>query len=161
MKNDKTADARLRVCLKNSPGIRGFRFGVPPLGGSKLAPPEGGTPNGILRHALRSPRPVFFDGQFIGCTQKTFRELRAAAKQARQCFKEERGILQGLRLLKKAYALRVGRRTQGHRNLRTAVARQKAKTGFYRKLWHSACLAAERTATHVILPSVRKPFSTL
>jgi hypothetical protein len=94
----------------------------------------------------RGARPVCFGGRFIGYTEKTFRELRGVAKQAKQNFKEERNVLQGLQLLKQAYALMVGRRTQGHRNLRAAVARQKAKTGFYRELWHTACATAERTA---------------
>jgi hypothetical protein len=98
----------------------------------------------------RGARPVCFDGRFIGYTEKTFRELRAVAKQARQCFQEEGNVLQGLQLLRKAYALMVGRRTQGHRNLRAAVARQKAKTGFYRELWHAACAAAERAAIPVM-----------
>lgn len=109
---------------------------------------------------LRGPRPVCFDGQFIGCTEKTFRELRAAAKLARQSLKEERGVLQALQLLKKAYAVMVGRKTPGHRNLRASVARQKTKTRFYRELWHAACAAAERTATHEILPSGNKSQST-
>jgi hypothetical protein len=95
-------------------------------------------------------RPVYFDGRLIGYTEKTFRELRAVAMQARQNFEEERGVLQGLQLLKKAYALMVGRRTQGHRNLKYAVACQKAKTGYYRELWHAACGAAEKAATPVI-----------
>jgi hypothetical protein len=95
----------------------------------------------------RGARPVCFDGRFIGYTDKTFRELRAVARQARQSFKEEGSVLQGLQLLRKAHALMVGRRTQGHQNLRAAVARQKAKIGYYRELWHAACGAAERAAT--------------
>jgi hypothetical protein len=109
---------------------------------------------------LRGARPVCFNGKIIGYTEKTFRELRAVAKQARQSFQEERDVFQGLQLFKKAYALMVGRRTQGHRNIRAAVARQKATTGFYRELWHTACAAAETTATQVILPSGNKPVST-
>jgi hypothetical protein len=116
--------------------------------------------NKTAKARLRGARPVCFDGTFNGYTEKTFRELRAVAKQARQSFKEERNVLQGLQLLKQAYALMVGRRTQGHRNLRAAVARQKAKTGFYRELWHTACATAERAATNVLPPSGSKPFST-
>jgi hypothetical protein len=116
--------------------------------------------NKTAKVRLRGARPVCFDGAFIGYTEKTFRELRAVAKQARQNFKEERNVLQGLQLLKQGYALMVGRRTQGHRNLRAAVARQKAKTGFYRELWHTACATAERAATSVMPPSGNKPFST-
>jgi hypothetical protein len=50
----------------------------------------------ISKARLRGARPVCFDGKFIGYTEKTFRELRAVAKQARHSFKEERGVLQGL-----------------------------------------------------------------
>src|SRR5207247_1872432 len=49
-----TTRSKLRACLKNRLGIGGLRFGVPPLGGSDVVPPKGGTPNRILRHALRS-----------------------------------------------------------------------------------------------------------
>jgi hypothetical protein len=116
--------------------------------------------NKTAKARLRIARPVCFDGRFIGYTEKTFRELRIVAKQARQCFKQERDVLQGLQLLKQGYALIVGRRTQGHRNLRAAVARQKAKTAFYRELWHTACATAEKAATNVLPPSGNKPVST-
>jgi hypothetical protein len=45
----------------------------------------------------------------------------------------------------------VGRRTQGHRNLRAVIARQKAKTRFYRELWHTACATAERSSVPPLL----------
>jgi hypothetical protein len=53
----------------------------------------------ISKARLRGARPVCFDGRLIGYTGKTFRELRAVAKQARHSFKEERGVLQGLQIL--------------------------------------------------------------
>ena len=52
--------------------------------------------NKTAKARLRGARPVCFDGRLIGYTGKTFRELRAVAKQARHSFKEERGVLQGL-----------------------------------------------------------------
>ena len=43
---------QVRACLKNPTEIHSLRFGVPPLGGSGVVPPKGGTPNAIFRHAL-------------------------------------------------------------------------------------------------------------
>jgi hypothetical protein len=36
----------------------------------------------VFKHALKGARPVCFNGQLIGYTEKTFRELGAVAKQA-------------------------------------------------------------------------------
>ncbi len=58
---------------------------------------------------LRGARPVCLNGKIIGYTEKTFRELWAVAKQVRQSFQEERDVLQGLQLFKKAYAPMVGK----------------------------------------------------
>src|SRR5258708_38705982 len=42
----------LGACLKTPPRIRGLGYGVPPLGGSSVVPPKGGTPNRVSKHAL-------------------------------------------------------------------------------------------------------------
>src|SRR5258707_15737074 len=47
------ARSQVRACLNNPPRIRGLGFGVPPLGGSSVLPPKGGTPNRVSKHALR------------------------------------------------------------------------------------------------------------
>jgi hypothetical protein len=62
-----------------------------------IAPEHCGS--GLARHAsvcksakaqLRGARPVCFEGMFIRYTEKTFRKLRAVAKQAQQSFQEKR-----------------------------------------------------------------------
>ena len=42
----------LRACLKKIIETHCGRFGVPPLGGFRAAPPKGGTPNRIFKQAL-------------------------------------------------------------------------------------------------------------
>src|ERR1035438_9792501 len=41
----------LRACLKKSIKTRHGRYGVPPLGGFRTAPPKGGTPYRVARPA--------------------------------------------------------------------------------------------------------------
>jgi len=53
----------LNVCMKNRTEIRGLRFGVPPLGGSRAEPPKGGTPNAGFRNALKK---ILFCGAALG-----------------------------------------------------------------------------------------------
>src|SRR5439155_14075954 len=48
----RTRDFLPSAHLKNPTRIRSPRFGVPLFGGSRVLPPEGGTPNEIFRYAL-------------------------------------------------------------------------------------------------------------
>ncbi len=45
----------IRACLKTHLGFNPAAFGVPPSGGSLALPPEGGTPSGVFKHALKNP----------------------------------------------------------------------------------------------------------
>src|ERR1035438_6639861 len=69
---------RLRACLKKPVEHRRFRFGVPPLGGFHAAPPKSGTPNLIIRHALRDDS----GGLTHGGSLKTESRKRKAASRA-------------------------------------------------------------------------------
>src|SRR5204863_4375518 len=52
-----------KACLEIR--LRLPRFGVPPLGGSRALPPEGGTPNGIFRQALKFVQRLLSSPEFL------------------------------------------------------------------------------------------------
>jgi len=77
--------SKFRACLKTSAWAWTPEFGVPPSGGFGAGPPKGGTPNRILKHALKSSRYPFAnvtEEEIKAADSPCFRSARFASRRS-------------------------------------------------------------------------------